>query len=75
MTHRFAGVSGLFVSVDSFPPALRFLSNVSPLTHAVSLTTGMWEGARWGEFRVELLALAITFVLCVMLSSKVFRWE
>ena len=68
-------VSGLFVSVESFPPALRFLSNVSPLTHAVTLTRGMWEGGRWSNFGVELLALIATFVVCVMVSSIVFRWE
>jgi len=68
-------VSGLFVSVESFPPALRFLSNVSPLTHAVTLTRGMWEGGLWSNFGVELLALIATFVVCVMVSSKVFRWE
>lgn len=68
-------ISGLFVSVESFPPALRFLSNVSPLTHAVTLTRGMWEGGRWSNFGVEVLALTVTFVVCVMVSSKVFRWE
>ena len=69
------GVSGLFVSVDSFPPALRILSDVSPLTHAVSLTRGMWEGEAWSGFGTELLALSVTFVVCVLVSSKVFRWE
>lgn len=68
-------ISGLFMSTESFPPTLRLLSDVSPLTHAVTLTRGMWDGARWSDFGVELLALAVTFVVCVMLSSKVFRWE
>ncbi|MCH8334248.1 ABC transporter permease [Candidatus Sumerlaeota bacterium] len=68
-------ISGLFASTESFPPALAFVSNLSPLTHAVSLTAGIWEGESWSNFGVELLALTATFCLCMMLSSKVFRWE
>lgn len=68
-------ISGLFASTESFPPVLAFVSNLSPLTHAVSLTGGIWEGESWSNFGVELIALTATFCLCMMLSSKVFRWE
>lgn len=68
-------ISGLFASTESFPPLLSFVSNLSPITHAVSLTTDIWEGESWSHSGVDLLALAATFGLCMMLSSKVFRWE
>ncbi len=68
-------LSGLFFSTESFSPPLRVLSNISPLTHAVSLTRGMWEGDAWSGYGVELMALTATFVVCVVVSSKVFRWE
>lgn len=68
-------VCGLFMSTENFSPTLKFLSTISPLTHAVSLTRGMWEGAAWSGFGGELLVLAVTFVVCVSLSSRVFRWE
>ena len=68
-------ISGIFVSVESLPPALRFVSNLSPLTHAVSLTSGAWQGDSWSGFGLELLALTASFIVCIAISSKVFRWE
>lgn len=69
------GVSGLFAPVDSFPIGLKVIAYASPLTHAVSLTTGMWEGDSWSHYGPELVALTVAFVFCMALSSKVFRWE
>lgn len=68
-------LSGLFFSTESLSPTLKFLSAASPLTHAVTLTRGMWRGEAWGSFGVELVFLTLTFVVCVTLSTKVFRWE
>lgn len=69
------GVSGIFTSVENFPPILRFFSNLSPITHAVSLTGGMWAGESWSNFGVELFALAAAFIVCMLVSSRLFRWE
>ncbi len=69
------GVSGLFTPVDSFPIGLKAIALVSPLTHAVSLTNGMWEGDSWANYVPELFALSVTFAICMALSSKMFRWE
>jgi len=38
------GVSGLFVPVESLPPALHAVARVVPLTYAVSLLEGIWKG-------------------------------
>ena len=37
-------ISGLFMPLDTLPSALQALSRLSPITNAVSLTTGMWQG-------------------------------
>jgi ABC-2 type transport system permease protein len=69
------GVSGLFVPVESLPPALHAVSTVVPLTYAVSLMEGIWKGEAWSAHLGELAALAVVFVVCTALSAKVFRWE
>lgn len=69
------GVSGLFAPVESFPIGLKVIAYASPLTHAVSLTTGIWEGNSWNNFIPELVALTIAFALCMALSTRIFRWE
>lgn len=69
------GLSGLFAPLDVFPPAVRFIANLSPLTHAVTITKGTWLGAPLTHFPFELFALAAAFVLCVTVSSRIFRWE
>lgn len=68
-------LSGLFFPVDSLSPALRVAAEVSPLTHAVALTTGIWQGQPWAAHSIDVLALAATTAFCVILSTRVFRWE
>jgi len=69
------GLSGLFVSIDEFPGVLRTLALLSPLTHAVRLTEGAWNGEPLGNYVVSIAMLVGTTIACVLLSSKVFRWE
>src|SRR5436190_5183736 len=40
-------VSGLFVPLHSLPPVLRFLARLLPLSYAVSLLKGIWQGHPW----------------------------
>lgn len=68
-------LSGLFTSLDSLPPALRAVSRVLPLTYAVSLLRGIWEGHGWLSHAGDLAALAIMFVVFTAISARVFRWE
>jgi ABC-2 type transport system permease protein len=68
-------VCGLFVPVDSLPPALNAASRVAPLTYAVSLLQGIWKGEAWSAHMGDVAALAIVFAICTALSAKVFRWE
>ncbi len=69
------GVSGLFVPVESLPPAAQAVARVIPLTYAVSLLEGIWKGDAWWAHAGDVAALAIAFTVCTALSAKVFRWE
>jgi len=69
------GVSGLFVPIDLLPPTVAQVARVLPLTHAVSLLTGIWHHHGWADHVGDLIALALTFVICATASSIVFRWE
>jgi len=68
-------VSGLFVPVESLPPALHALARVLPLTYAVPLLQGIWNGDAWSAHIGDVAALAVVFVVCTAVSAKVFRWE
>jgi ABC-2 type transport system permease protein len=66
---------GLFYPVAKFPPAMRFVANVLPLSHSASLMQGIWIGEPWSAHLGDVAALAATFVVCVAVSARVFRWE
>ncbi|PYU43221.1 MAG: ABC transporter permease [Acidobacteria bacterium] len=68
-------VSGLFVRVDSLPPVLHAVTRVLPLTYAVPLLQGIWNGDAWSTHVGDVAALAVLFAVCTALSARVFRWE
>lgn len=68
-------VSGLFVPVDALPPALQYLARVLPLTYAVNLLKGIWNGDGWSVHLVDVVGLTVMFLVCTVVSTKVFRWE
>lgn len=67
--------SGLFVPVESFSAGTQRIAQLMPLTHAVALLQGIWYGESWGDYILETAALALTFVVCVAVSTRIFRWE
>src|SRR5579863_2590110 len=69
------GLCGLFVPLRSLPPALQAVARVLPLTYAVSLLQGIWNGEAWSAHLGDVAALVAVFVICTALSAKVFRWE
>ncbi len=69
------GLSGLFVPVAALPPGLQAVARVLPLTYAVSLLQGIWNGDAWSAHLVDLGALAAVCLVCTALSARVFRWE
>ena len=68
-------ISGLFAPVASMPPGLRSVAKALPMTYAVSLLRGTWNGEGWVAHLGDVAALVIAFVLCTALASRVFRWE
>ena len=68
-------VSGLFVPVASLPPVLHGLARVLPLTYAVALLEGIWNGDAWSAHMGDVAALVVVFIVCAALSAKIFRWE
>jgi ABC-2 type transport system permease protein len=68
-------VSGLFVPIRSLPPFLHPVARVVPLTYAVSLLEGIWNGEPFSAHIGDLAALVLIFALCTAISAKVFRWE
>ena len=68
-------VSGLFVPIQSLPPILHAVTRVLPLTYAVPLLQGIWNGDSWSAHLGDVSALVVVFVAYTALSAKVFRWE
>jgi ABC-2 type transport system permease protein len=69
------GLSGLFVPLGSLPPLLRTIARVLPPTYAVSLLRGIWHGESWSSHVGDVAVLALMFVVCTAVSTRVFRWE
>ena len=69
------GLCGLFVPMQSLPPAFQVVARVLPLTYAVSLLQGIWKGEAWSAHLHDIAALVVVFAICTALSAKVFRWE
>jgi ABC-2 type transport system permease protein len=67
--------SGLFVPIEAFPPVLRFVGRILPLTYAVRLLEGIWNGDGWWAHLGDVAALAVFFAIFTAISARVFRWE
>lgn len=67
--------SGLFVPISGMPPVLRVVTRVLPLTYAVRLLEGIWNGDRWLAHLSDVAALTVLFLLFTAISARVFRWE
>ena len=67
--------SGLFVHISDLPPVLRVVARVLPLTYAVRLLEGIWNGDGWLAHLSDVAALAVLFLVFTAISARVFRWE
>ena len=68
-------ISGVFVQISNLPPLLRGLARVLPLTYAVRLLEGIWNGEGWLVHLSDVAALTALFLIFTAISAKVFRWE
>jgi len=69
------GVSGLFLPISALPPPAQAIARIVPLTYVVSLLRGIWRGDGWAAHLGDVAALALIFVVCTVISARVFRWE
>ena len=69
------GFSGLFAPIAALPPVMQIVARVLPLSYAVALLQGIWNGEAWSAHLGDIAALVLIFAVCTALSAKVFRWE
>ena len=67
--------SGLFLRISDLPPVLRAVASVLPLTYAVRLLEGIWNGEGWSAHLSDVAGLTVLFLLFTAISAKIFRWE
>ena len=75
VVYAMLALSGLFVPLDAMPTALQAVARALPLSYAVSLLRGIWQGAGWLAHAGDVAVLAVMFVGFSALASRVFRWE
>ena len=68
-------ISGLFVPIEALPPTLQGVARAVPLSYAVNLLQGIWNGDAWSAHMSDVAALVVLFLFCTVLSTKTFRWE
>ena len=57
------------------PGWVEVVSRFVPLTYAVSLLSGIWQGDPWSAHLGNIAALVGVFAVCTLIASRVFRWE
>jgi ABC-2 type transport system permease protein len=68
-------ISGMLVPLSTMPRSWARIGAVLPMTHAVALLRGAWAGESWLAMTPHLGVLALTIAVCLVLTSRVFRWE
>jgi ABC-2 type transport system permease protein len=69
------GLSGLFVPIDELPWMLQHVARALPLTYATAFLRGVWHGEGWSAHLLDVAGLVTTFLVCTVLSARLFRWE
>lgn len=67
-------ISGATLPLELLPDGLRRVSATLPLTHAVELLRGIWEGGGWSGHGDDVVFLVAVAVGAAGLASKVTRW-
>ncbi|MCS6916177.1 MAG: ABC transporter permease [Chitinophagales bacterium] len=68
-------LSGAAIPREVLPETIRQVAQFLPLTHVVSLLRGLWVGDSWEKYLLEVTVLSLMLILCLVVSSKTFRWE
>jgi len=67
--------SGAAIPLEIFPGFLKTLSTFIPLTYVVNLLSDAWDGTGLAASGVNIAVLAGIFVVCSLLSARIFRWD
>jgi ABC-2 type transport system permease protein len=68
-------LSGSTIPREIFPPTVRMISSVIPLTQVVTLMRGLWAGEGWVRHLTEAGVLGGVLAAGIILSARFFRWE
>ena len=67
-------LSGASIPSELFPPAIKDVVSVLPLTHAVDILKASWNQGQTTSWGLHVGVLAGVTVACVAVSVKAFRW-
>ncbi|MCL0073024.1 ABC transporter permease, partial [Dehalococcoidia bacterium] len=68
--------SGVFIPLDMLPDwIVRYISPYLPVTHAVELMQGLWQGNPLLDLTREVLILLGILCLGLVIAARTFRWE
>ncbi|MCL0090822.1 ABC transporter permease, partial [Dehalococcoidia bacterium] len=68
--------SGVFIPLDMLPDWIaRYISPFIPITHAVELMQGLWQGIPLLDLTREVLILLGILCLGLVIAARTFRWE
>jgi hypothetical protein len=61
------------VPIPFLPPEFQAVAKALPLSYAVRLLQGIWNGDGWWTHGTDVAALAVEVLVCTALSAMVFR--
>jgi ABC-type multidrug transport system permease subunit len=69
-------LSGVWFSLEGSTEIVQQLAKLLPLTHLIDAARAvMIDGADIWQIRWQLLAMAVTTLICMSIGARLFRWE
>lgn len=68
-------LSGATMPLELMPSTIQKIANVLPLTHAVNVLKGAWLNKPFSDYSTSFIVLVAIFIVCSVLSVKLFKWE
>jgi ABC-2 type transport system permease protein len=68
-------LSGATVPLKLYPQVVQQIAQFLPLTHVITLLSALWFGESWGAHWLNVLALFGLMIVCLLASTKLFRWR
>lgn len=68
-------LTGIAIPLQVYPASVQNIAQFIPITHAVILLRELWLGASWLDHGINVLVLFGMLLVCLALSSRLFRWR